>query len=218
MKRLLVITTVVALGGVLALCERASAQTGGQPQAGATRVGVVNIYTVMKNYKKVEMLNETIKTEMAPLEKKMKESDEQLQAWQKIFADPKTDTAKKEEARKNVTAYKRYLEDLVVERNKILMKRGEEQAVQVYREIEDAIQRFAVSGGYGLVLQYYEPTEVEDRYSAKNIRRKLHECSNAGACAPIFIGQGLDVSVQVLGILNSQVPNTAITPTSGNGG
>jgi hypothetical protein len=138
-----------------------------------------------------------------------------MQAWQKIFADPKTETAKKEEARKNVTAYKRYLEDLVVERNKVLVKRGEEQAVQVYREISEAIQRFAVSNGIGLVLQYYEPTETEDLWSSRNIRRKLHECSNAGACAPIFIGQGLDVSNQVLGILNSKFGPNGLTPTGG---
>ena len=210
----MIVAFVVALGIALTLSCQASAQTGAQP-TGGSRIAVVNIYTIMKNYKKVEMLNETIKTELAPIEKKMKEADEQMQAWQKIYSDPKTEPGKKEEAFKNVTAYKRYLEDLVVQRNKVLVKRGEEQAVQVYREISDAIQRFAVSNGISLVLQYYEPTESEDLWSSRNIRRKLHECSNAGACAPIFIGQGLDVSNQVLSILNSKFGTTGITPTGG---
>ena len=38
---------------------------------------------------------------------------------------------------------------------------------------------------------------------------------NAGACAPIFIGQGLDVSNQVLGILNSKFGPNGLTPTGG---
>lgn len=203
MKRVTVMTTLVALALVLVVGGTASAQ--GQSQGG-TRVAVVNIYNIMKNYKKVEMLNESLKQDMAPLEKKMKDAQEQFTAWKKIFEDPKTASKKKEEAQKNMVAYKRYMEDLVLERNKMLMKRGEEQAVQVYREIEDAIKRFSLTNGIHIVFQYYEPLEEDDRYSPRNIRRKLHECSNVGASAPIYIANGIDVSQHVLAILNSQFP------------
>jgi hypothetical protein len=93
------------------------------------------------------------------------------------------------------------------------MKRAQEQIVQVYREIEAAVQKYAGANGIHIVLHYVEP--ANQTYTPMNIDRKLTGCGNAGACCPLYIGPGVDITTPVVNVLNSSLASGGITPASG---
>ena len=77
--------------------------------------------------------------------------------------------------------------------------------MQLYREIEEAVTRYASNNGFTLVLQYTEP-EAAEKYSPQNIQRKLAGASQTGCASPVYIHPGLDISAAVIANLNSQYP------------
>jgi Skp family chaperone for outer membrane proteins len=177
-----------------------------QPGAsGGTRVATVNMYVVMKNYKKVEVYKNEITKLAEPFETKMKELQKNYDQWVTYSKTPNLSEADKNKATQALTTLKRQMEDHRTEAQKVLMKRGQEQIVQVYREIEDAVQKYAASNGIHLVLHYLEPVGSEV-YTATNVDRKMNGPGNVGACSPIFIApSGVDISNEVVHVLNSSV-------------
>ena len=68
----------------------------------------------------------------------------------------------------------------------------------------DMAQRYAASQGIELVLHFNdadEKTQPAEFWSPANVARKMQ----AGACMPLYITQGMDISEALVGMLNSNV-------------
>src|SRR5262249_4172949 len=126
--------------------------------------------------------------------------------------------SQREQAEKEVKERKRQIEDNAIEAKKILAKRNDEQFVQLYREVEDAVKRYAAPNGFHIVLQFNEPPNASDLYNVKNIYRTREGAPATGCCPPVSAPPGLAITTGVLNLLNAGAPAPPPAPAvSGSG-
>jgi len=217
---------VVFTAGVLALglagyfgSHLRAQQPGTAPGAPAfaeprTRIALINLAYVIKNYKKTETFQAEIKAEFQAYEGRAKAKQTQMEQLAKHASDPKTTPDQREADQREMTKLKREVEDLNNEAKGNLGKKGDEQMVILYREIQDAAQRYAMAHNYDLVLHYIDATTQADYYAPGSIARKLQ----SPACMPMYQAPGLDISREVVIALNaSYVHNSAAPATRPSG-
>jgi Skp family chaperone for outer membrane proteins len=209
-----VLAALLMLGAAPAACAQGTGHSAA-PSMGGVRVAMVNMYVIMKGYKKVEMYNEEMKTLVKPYTEEMKKLQKNYKGWLDISQDKNKPQKDRDEATKYALEYEHQIKVLNAEWNKKIVAREDQTVVQLYREIEDAIARYAKSNGIHLVFQYFEPLDVQ--YSPKNIGRKVTGVTNFAAVGPIYIADGLDISNAVVGVLNSQYPAAAAAHTNLSG-
>ena len=177
---------------------------------GRSRVALLNISHVIKNYQKAVALNSEMKELFTPLQAKTKAKNAQLEALAK---EVQLKPDQRDNLEKQARILKRELEDISNEAQNIITKKQDDMVVLIYREIQDAAQRTAISHGYDMVLHYNDPTTSAEYWSPANIVRKMQ----AGACMPIYFAPGIDISADVVNSLNQAYSRLA-PPTTPAGG
>jgi Skp family chaperone for outer membrane proteins len=207
---------VVYFGTNLLRAQTAPAKVPIQGTEQRSRIALLNLHHVVKNYQKAVALNNEMKEVFTPLQVKTKAKTTQLEALNK---EGQMKPEMRETIEKQMRVLKRELEDLSNEAQALIGKKQDEQVVLIYREVQEAAQRVAVAHGYDMVLHYNDPTTSAEYWSAGNIVRKMQ----AGACMPIYFAPGIDISADVVNALNQAYSRvappaapagSAITPTS----
>jgi Skp family chaperone for outer membrane proteins len=168
----------------------------GQPSP-RTRVALVNLSYVVKNYEKFKDFQQEIKEAAEPYQKRDVDLKARAESLAKQLQDPNVAAEKKPEIEKKLRQTQRKIEDNGAEAKQTLTKRSEEHTKTLYVDVEKAAKRHAAAHDLELVLHYNEVTE-EELYSPANIARKLQ----AGALMPLYMAPGVDVSKQLLEALN----------------
>jgi Skp family chaperone for outer membrane proteins len=219
---LVILAALASLGIAAYLASQLSAQQPGGGGAAAApasvKVGMVNLAFVLKNYKKFTTYNDTIENIRKDFEAKDAKLRDLLKQWQAFQSDPKATAADREKAEDTIKTLKRQIEDNGTEYNKVRSKKSDEQMVQMYKEVEAAVSRFAVANGFHMIFHFSEPLTDADKYSPPNIQRKLVGPGQSGGVCPLYVNGALDVSADVVATLNSMFPappGAAVTPASG---
>jgi Skp family chaperone for outer membrane proteins len=173
-----------------------------------TRIALLNLAYVIKNYKKTETFQAEIKAEFKNYEQRAQFKKKQLEELAKHATDQKTTPEQREGDEREATKLKREIEDINNEAKQILGKKGDEQMVILYREIQDAAQRYAVAHNYEAVFHYIDATTQADYYSPGSIIRKLQTPS----LMPMYQAPGLDISYEVVMALNAAYRTSAASP------
>jgi len=209
--------SIFALGVAVYFGSRLFAQPAGPPGvAGAeprTRIALVNLGHVIKNYNKFKQFQEELKKAVEPYQLRDKQIVGQIEAHQKALQDPTKSAAEKETLEKNLRTYQRQREDNANDVKALVGKKNDDQMVILYREMQDVAQRYAVSHNFDLVLHYNDALpNTPDYYTPMNVARKMQ----AGACVPVYAANGMDISIQLIQTLNaSYAPppaGSAMTP------
>jgi Skp family chaperone for outer membrane proteins len=189
---------MIALGlGLFACTGEVSAQ------ATTSHVKVVNIWMVVKNYKRTEALRAELQAIVKQYDDQLKQTKTDLEGRKTQLKEGDKYTEEQKKALANeVKRLERILTDKGEEMREVLIKKESEQAIGVFHEIEDAIGRVAKSGGAELVLIYGDTPDEKDRYVAQNLARKI----NTSACMPLYIAPGVDITADVLKLLNDKYP------------
>lgn len=224
MKRTLAIIVGVA-GITAAFCfgNHSAAQPGtatppatkpvAAPAPLRTPVRIINMSHVVKNYNRWKNFQQEYKSiYQRDYEAKVEKMKTDLQAWTKHIENPKTADKDKETATKEIKRLQRDMQELSEDAKQKLGKMEMDKIVQIYKEIEDEVQRFAVANAIELVMHYNDAVEESDLRSPQNIHRKLGN----GGCTPYFAAPGMDISNQILAQLNGKVP-VAAAPAPGTG-
>ena len=95
------------------------------------------------------------------------------------------------------------MEDISADAKAKLAKKAEGQMVELYREVQDAARRYAVSHDFDMVLQYNEPIEKDAYYTAANVERKM----GAGALIPMHYSNENEISYDVMNCAQRGVPS-----------
>src|SRR5439155_13828679 len=118
--------------------------------------------------------------------------------------------------------WQRMIEDNNVAYNKARTKKSDEQMVQMYREIEDAVKGYAGANGFHAVFHFSEPLTDADKYSPQNVQRKLVGPGSSGGVCPLYFADCMDVSADVVRQLNALYPApaapVAASPAPAGGG
>ncbi|MGF1579281.1 MAG: OmpH family outer membrane protein [Gemmataceae bacterium] len=201
MKRFAGLTTsVLALGLMFSVVSTSWAQNG-------TRVGIVNMDIILKNYKKVQFFKTELKNVAEPYREKVKKYEDYYKRWKEIEGNPQKSKKERTDANKQAVLWKRKIEDLTNEANKKIMDMGQNNLVRLYRDLETVIAGYAKANGYHLVCHHFDPVDPKQKYSWANLDRRLNRPMQAGSMSPIYVSNAIDISNDVLSILNRQYPD-----------
>jgi len=220
MKRIfsLLLGTFV-LGCAIVATTRISAQTAPQPAAPpaqpTTKIAVINLSYVVKNYQKYINFSNEMKATMQSYETRVKAKKLILETLAKDAPKPDLTPSAREKLEKDIKSAQRDLEDVGNEGKAVIGKKTDEQLVLLYREIQDMAQRYAMARGFEMVLHFNDAlaSSPQEYYSAQNVARKMQ----AGALMPLYVHPGMDISYQVVQTLNASVKPTTPAPAPGTG-
>ncbi len=215
MKRTVAIVAgVVSLGLALYAGSRLTAQTGGAGAAAPTmKVRMVNLQFIIKNYKRTEALRAEHTELFKQYDAQIKQIKDLIDGRTKQLQDPQF-ADKKDVLEKEVKRLQREMQDKTEEARQALDKKQGDIIVLVYKEVEEAVRTYARQSGLEMVMHYNDATQESDRNSAANIARKM----SAGACMPMYLTPGLDISQDIVNALNAKYPTTASAAPAGTGG
>jgi len=213
--------TVLTAGGLIALgvlCyvsrswgqQTTPAGQAHSPQAAAapkTRIALLNFTYVIKNYEKYKNFQKDIQAQIEPFHKKDTELRKQLEELRKKAEAVKTaPPAEREKLEKEAKDIQRQLEDNAAEVKIALGKKSDDEMKILFTDVFDAARRYAAAHEFELVLHYNDAVTPEDFMSPQNIARKL----NTGALMPLYAAPGMDISREVVDMLNYNLrPNSA---------
>ena len=192
---------VALILGTLVIAGRSSSEPKKTP-APRTRIALINLSQVIKGYHKYQDFQTEIKDDIKKFQDKNREIQDNLSAVQKTLADATATAAQKIDGEKQVRDLKRQLEDLNSEAKTTLGKKSDNQMVFLYKEVQQAAQRYAQAHDIEMVLHYNdadEKTTEAEYWSSANVARKMQ----AGALMPVYIAPGLDVSAEIIETLNA---------------
>jgi Skp family chaperone for outer membrane proteins len=191
------------------LRKESKKESTSKPPGGTTpHVGVVNIWAVVKNYKKTQELRAELQGIVKAYDDDAKHTKNELETKKLQLKDNDKYTENEKAAiAKDVKRLEKVLTDKSEEMREVLIKKESEQAVAVYHEIEEAIRQMAISKGMDLVSIYGDTPDEKDRNVAKNLARKI----NTGASIPVYVAPGVDLTEEVLKRLNEKYEKTSDT-------
>ncbi len=163
-----------------------------------TRVALLNMHYVIKNYEKWKSFQNELKGDYKVYEERLKANRAKQEMLVAQAKDPKATPEQQESAAKQVKQLQREAEDLSNEGKATIGKKQGDQLVIVFKEVQDAAMRYALAHNFEMVLHYSDALTATDYYNAGNIMHKLD-----GALLPLYYQPDLDISLQVVTMLNS---------------
>jgi Skp family chaperone for outer membrane proteins len=202
----------------LGLALYAGSRLLAEPEAGAAaptmKVRVVNLQYVIKNYKRMESLRKEHTDLFQQYDAQLKKIKSDLDGRMQQAQDPKL-AAQKDALEKEVKRLQREMQEKTEDARAALEKKQGEMVVLVYREVEEAVKTYARTANLEMVLHYNDATNEPDHSNPMNVVRKI----NQGACMPMYLAPGMDISQEIINALNAKYPaTTAAAPTGGSGG
>jgi Skp family chaperone for outer membrane proteins len=192
---------VLVLGVVVYAGSRLWAQnTAGaaRPAAPTTRIGLINLPYVIKNYDKYKTFMKQMLEEEKNYAEQIKSKKDQQEAKSKALQST-LDAAKKDALETEIRNLQRDVEDLAAKARREMNKKGADMMVVVYKEIRDAAYRHAGSNNFDVVMHFADGTTPEEMNSPQAIVPKMQ----AGGCIPLYWNPALDISGHVLYALNT---------------
>jgi Skp family chaperone for outer membrane proteins len=169
--------------------------------AGPTRIAIVNLGEVFRNYEKAKKSQKELETFFAPYRSTTEKLRDEATKLQQVANDPKADAEAKNAATQKALQTRRKLEDLDFEVRQLLGKKQEQSYLELYADVRGTIEKYADDNKIDLVLIYDEPVKKEDSSTFANVSRKM-QAINQGAVVPIFIRPRIDITKAVLSRLN----------------
>ncbi len=206
--------TLVYVGSLWAQQPAGSPAVPSRPSAAPrTKIALLNLTYVISYYEKYKAYKDEMKRQAQPYEDRIKKDQADYELLGKEMSAPTPPTeARRQEIETRMKADKRDVQDANDEAKVKLAKEASDQMVLLYREVQQASGKYAAAHDFDMVLQYNEPLEGKDYYSAANVERKM----GAGALIPLYYTPNMEISQDVLAMLNASYRPTgaAVTPAS----
>lgn len=165
-----------------------------------TRIAVINLQQVIKQYRKWSDFEESYKKAYAYYNTEYERRKAQgLELKNQL--DKATDDATKEKIANQLKDLERQVQDLGENAKKQLSKMRDEQSVQIYHEVEQAVNAYARANDIEMVLHFNDAVAPADLYHPANIQRKLQ----TGACMPMYYAQGMNITDTIALMLNQRL-------------
>jgi Skp family chaperone for outer membrane proteins len=197
---------VVALAVVIGTSRLWAESKANNRAAPRTRIAIVNLTYVIKNYDKYKQFQEEMKALIGPIQKRDAELREQFKELRDKAEKLNKSTAKneksgeKKELEEKAREIQKQLTEIGEETKKKLAKRSDEEMKTLFKDVEEAARDYAGAHDIDLVLQYNDAITKEDYYSGQNIARKL----SASGLMPLYVSEGMDISKDILDNLNKK--------------
>jgi Skp family chaperone for outer membrane proteins len=179
-----------------------------QPQTQAaplqSKIAIVNIYQVIKNYKKYQGFEADIKTKSTNVQHDLENKKAQVVSYQKEMEKAETPPTKRDEYEREIKRIQREMQDTVDDAKQKLTKEEYDEMVKTYREVSDAVEVYARAYGIELVLQYGDGVGSE-KFQPPHFQARL----NNRACIPIYVDPRMDITGPITTMLNQKFASAA---------
>ena len=205
MKRTAItLSTILAVGLAAYVVSHLQAQNGIQQvnAAGpaASRVAIINLMGVLKQYHKWQAFDENYKNVAKEYEKAFERKRDALVELKKTF-DATVENDKRDQLQAQMKQVERETQDLSEQAKKQLGKYREDNAVQIYKEVQAAVERYARAHVIGLVMHYEDALTPAEVYHPMNVMHKLQ----MQPCIPMYVDSEMDITNQVAAMLNQSL-------------
>lgn len=211
MKTVFRMGSLILVAAIVLGASRLWAENKEKKPAPRTRIGVLNLTFVIKNYNKYNRFQEEIKGIIEPFQRRDTELRAQLEKLRAQAEKPSLVPAKgedsdeqsrKEDIEERAKKIQQQLEDNSQKAKKTLGKRSDKEMQSLFKDVQDAVERYAIAHDLDLVMHYNDAVTKEDFLSAQNIARKL----NTGALMPIYTASSIDITTDIVTDLNQRNP------------
>ena len=196
---------VLAMAALLGLGRLWAESKQKKPAPPRTRMALVNLSYVLKNYTRYKHFQEDVRSSVKPFEdrdKKLRGQLEKLMAQlKKQREDAAIVPAKAEDIEEKAKKLQREIEDNQIKARRALSKKNEEDMRTLFQDVERAAKRYAAAHDIDVVLHYNDAATQEEYYSPQNIARKL----NSGALMPLYCVSGINISKKLVPLMNQRV-------------
>jgi Skp family chaperone for outer membrane proteins len=216
-RNMVVLAALATLGVAVYMVSQLGAQTPGTAPAAApanVKIGLVNLAYVFKGYNKYKTYSDEMDKIRLQYEKKHNDLQLYIKQCQEFSTSPKAQQPEKDKMEDYIKTAKRQMEDNIAEAKKAASKKADEHMVQCYKEIEEAVKRYAGSNGFHIIFNYSEALTDADKYSAPDVQRKISGPFNSAGVCPLYMVNGIDVSADVVNTLNTMFPAPAAAPAT----
>ncbi len=203
-KSMVLALSMLSLGVAAYFGSRVGGQSAAAPRPAATaqtRIAMLNLRWVIKNYAKYQSFIEQMKHEEAGYLTQLQEKQKLIESKAKDAE--KLTPADRERLETELRNIQREMEDIKLKARKDVTQKSNDEMVKVYKEVRDAAYRHAQSQGFDLVLHFEGPADKNEVDSPVLVTRNM----NAGGCVPLYWNPSLDISGHVLNALNSAFKN-----------
>jgi Skp family chaperone for outer membrane proteins len=179
------IAGLAAMGGLLFMNARALAQnngvqqTGGnaasappQPAAPATKIGVINILKVVKEFKKADSLGAQILNDAKKYEFDLNNEKEALKQ-RDLAVRAMPDGPQKDQETKTLRERINHLQDNDQAAQKDIRARRDKMAIDINKDIQTVIDTLARQYGFEMILTYPDVTEEKEKNTIGDAMRRI---------------------------------------------
>ncbi len=193
---------VLLIVGLLVFAGMSLSQPKPPAQAPRTRIGLINLARLFREYQKVVKYSADNKKLLKPFEEKSGEIKHNAETLVKELDKKDLAEDKRAEFEKKLKECHRQMEEVNHEAKMLLTKKNEEQMVLVFKDVTAAARRWAKAHDIDLVMHYSDMSpEDPEYYSPGNIDRKIQ----ARGLVPDFIAPGMDITRDVVADLNQRL-------------
>jgi Skp family chaperone for outer membrane proteins len=171
-----------------------------QRPAVQSRIAVMNLGQVIKGYRKYQSFETEMKQTSTELQKQLESKKATGVGWQKQLEQPGLPPDQRDQLERDIKRLQREMQDSIEEAKARIQKREVDQMVVIYKDIKDAVDAYARTYGFEMVMQYTDAIGP-DAYAPQNFSHKMTN----RACMPIFVDQRLDITTEITQMLNSKV-------------
>jgi len=185
------------------------------PTAPGSKIRIVNIAKVLRNYSKANALGQEITTIRKTFLEKMNAQRVVVETKKAEMMKPTTPQTTRDQIEKDITAIQRGMQDLDRDAQKTLGEMSNKTIVKVYMDIKDVIDRIASANGLELILCYPDASLPAEENSPAVAQLKLQ----TPAAMP-FYHRGLDITDFVIDALNKAnpvAPQSQVQPGASSG-
>jgi Skp family chaperone for outer membrane proteins len=175
------------------------------PRPLQTRVALINMVQVLKNYKKAQAFEGQIRDRVKGMEATLKPYQEKHNKLRDELANPATAPARKEQIQAEMKKIAFEGNQKKDELEKDLVKMNNDYVKQVYMEVQETVTAYSRANNYELVMFYNDVVTADDFYHPETIKKKLQL---PAALMPMVVAPGMDVSDQIVTTLNARLGGT----------
>lgn len=210
-KSLYLLAGVATLAAVVCTGGRLHAQgTGVQPvratttapaaPAAKSKIAILNFKYVITNYQRFKTFQDENKKSYQKYEDQLRPLTTKMEGFRKQIQDPAVDQATKEKISKEAKHTQQQIQNITDEARETLGKQESEQLVLIYREVGEAVSKYAQANDIELVMHFVDGVNEVEMNSPQNMHQKMGQ----RALIPLYWGQGVDISYPVLQNLNAR--------------
>jgi Skp family chaperone for outer membrane proteins len=174
-----------------------------------TRIAIINLQQVIKQYRKWSDFEQSYKNLYGQYNAEF-ERKKAVGMDLKNQLEKAVDDATREKVQQQIKDLERDVQDMGERAKKQLGKMRDDQAQQIYAEVEQAVQAYARANDIEMVMHFNDAVAPADYYHPLNVQRKLQ----TGACMPMYYAPGLNITDTISAMLNQRLGATPAAPSS----